>query len=143
MSVLEEYEDRPECRYAMQVFDVVIEKARLVRDMREKYIAGDRAWLRETAHVSVPRILQKYDRMMRAHRELWERDMKRFGWEVICLRYGSVTARLVDCAEEIKRWLSGELDVIEELEETPIDVFRSEMHYDRLVTPSAGLGTGF
>ena len=143
MDTLEAYGDSAECRYALAAFDVVIEKARTVRDMRARYLAKDRAWLREFAFVAVPRMLQKYDRLMHAHRQLWSRDMKRFGWEIICLRYGAVTARLADCAEEIKRWLSGETDVIEELEETPLDSNRGDMHYERLVTPSADLGSGF
>ena len=140
---LDTHESSLECRYARAVFDVVIEKARTVRDMRAKYLAGDRAWLREFAFVDVPRMLQKYDKLMRTHRELWTRDMKRFGWEILSLRYGAVTARLADCADEIKRWLSGEIPVIEELEETPLDSDRGDMHYERLVTPSADLGSGF
>jgi len=143
MRRLEGQEKNVECRYAYLVLDVVSEKAKLVRDMRSRYLAGDRAWLRETAFVAVPRILQKYKALMQAHRQLWMRDMKRFGWEVICLRYGAVMARLEDCAEEIKRYLAAENDVIEELEEAPLDALRSETLYETLVTPSADLGMGF
>ena len=88
-------------------------------------------------------MLQKYALLMRTHRELWQRDMKRFGWEVICLRYGAVMARLEDCALEIKRYLAGETDRIEELDETPLDSARSETLYETLVTPSADMGLGF
>ncbi|MBQ2990724.1 MAG: family 20 glycosylhydrolase [Clostridia bacterium] len=143
MDALEACEDRLEVRYAMRVFDVVIEKARLIRDMRRRYIARDRAWLRETAHVDVPRILQKYEALENAHRALWARDMKRFGWEVICLRYGAVMERLRDCALEIRRFLDGEIAVIEELEETPLDSARADMHFELMVTPSADMGMGF
>ena len=143
MQTLEKQPDSLECRYAHAVLDIVVEKARLVRDMRSRYLAGDRAWMRETAFVTVARMQQKYDLLMRTHRELWLRDMKRFGWEVICLRYGAVTARLQDCAEEIRRWLAGEVDVIEELEEAPLPARRRETLYETLVTPSADLGMGF
>lgn len=143
LRVLSRYGDRLDCRYAAQAFDVMIEKAKLIRDMRAKYIAGDRAWLRETAHVDVPRILQKYDKLMRLHRELWERDMKRSGWEILCLRYGAVTARLADAADAIKRYLAGELETIEELDETPLVSAHGWMHFEDLVTPSADMGMGF
>ena len=132
-----------ECRYAAALFEVVREQARLVRDLRARYVAGDRAWLREMAFVGVPRILQKYERLMKLHRALWERDMKRFGWEVLALRYGAVMGRLEDVADEIKRYLAGELDGIEELEEKPLESVRAAQHFENLVTPSAMMGMGF
>ena len=132
-----------ECRYAAALFEVAREKARLVRDLRARYVAGDRAWLREMAFVGVPRILQKYERLMKLHRALWERDMKRFGWEVLALRYGAVMGRLEDVADEIKRYLAGELDGIEELEEKPLESVRAAQHFENLVTPSAMMGMGF
>ena len=80
---------------------------------------------------------------MRLHREIWERDMKRQGWEVICLRYGAVCGRLADAADEIGRYLAGEVDTIEELDEEPLDSWRGVLLYETLVTPSADLGAGF
>ena len=143
LDVLVAQEDHLEIRYAAALFEVVREKARLVRDLRARYVAGDRAWLREMAFVGLPRILQKYEQLMKLHRALWERDMKRFGWEVLALRYGAVMGRLQDAADEIKRYLAGELDAIEELEETLLESVRIEQHFEHLVTPSAALGTGF
>lgn len=143
LEILYAQEERLEIRYAAALFEVVREKARLAREIRARYVAGDRAWLREWAFVGAPRTLQKYERLMKLHRALWERDMKRFGWEVLALRYGAVMGRLQDAADEIKRWLAGELDAIEELEETPLPAVRDEQHFEHLVTPSAALGTGF
>ena len=125
-----------ECRYAAALFEVVREKARLVRDLRARYVAGDRAWLREMAFVGVPRILQKYDRLMKLHRALWERDMKRFGWEVLCLRYGAVMGRLADVQDELRRYLAGTLSCIPELDEAPLCARRGPQTYLNLVSPS-------
>ena len=76
---------------------------------------------------------------MRAHRALWERDMKRFGWEVLALRYGAVTGRLADVQDEIRRYLSGKLGTIPELDEEPLCASRrTGQHYRTFVTPSAG-----
>ena len=69
--------------------------------------------------------------------------MKRFGWEVLALRYGAVMGRLQDAADEIGRYLAGELQVIEELEETPLPTERMALHFENLVTPSAMMGMGF
>ena len=143
METLREMEDNLECRYAAQCFDVMIEKAKLVRDMRAKYLAGDRAWLRETAHVDIPRMLQKYDKLMALHQQMWDRDMKRNGWEVICMRYGAAQMRLKDVADEIKRYLCGDLATIAELEEEPLDTGHGWMRYQDVVTPAAAMGAGF
>ncbi|MGN0776664.1 MAG: family 20 glycosylhydrolase [Candidatus Ventricola sp.] len=143
LDVLSAQEDRLEIRYAAALFEIVREKARWMRDLRARYVAGDRAWLREAAFVAVPRMLQKYETLLKLHRALWERDMKRFGWEVLALRYGAVTGRLQDAADEIKRYLAGELEVIEELEETPLPSVRAVQHFENLVTPSAMMGMGF
>lgn len=143
LSVLRAHEDRLECRYAAAVFEVVRGKARLVRDLRARYLAGDRAYLREVVSDVIPRLLGQYDALMRLHRALWERDMKRFGWEVLALRYGAVMGRLRDAADEIERYLAGELPAIEELEAAPLSTSRICQHFEQLVTPSAALGTGF
>ena len=70
----------------------------------------------------IPALLAGYDRLMRLHRELWERDMKRFGWEVLSLRYGAVTGRLLDVQDVLIRYLSGALNTIEELDAEPMTV---------------------
>lgn len=143
LAELEKYPDKLECRYAAQVFTVMHKKAALLRSLRERYIAGDRAWLAQTAEETIPQLICEYDKLMRLHREIWERDMKRQGWEVICLRYGAVCGRLADAADEIDRYLAGEVDTIEELDEEPLDSWRGVLLYETLVTPSADLGAGF
>ena len=143
LPVLAKYQNRLDCRYAAQVFETMRQKAALISDMRDKYIAGDRAWLEHTAAETIPQLIREYDKLMRLHRELWERDMKRQGWEVICLRYGAVMGRLADAADEIGRWLRGEIGTIEELDEEPLNSWRGVLLYETLVTPSADLGMGF
>ena len=63
--------------------------------------------------------------------------MHRNGWEVLCLRYGGVSARLMDVQDEIRRYLKGELPAIAELEEAPLPANRIWwQHYHGCVTPS-------
>ncbi len=145
LSVLRKLDDAfaLERAYACLLFEIVQEKARLVRDMRSKYVENDREWLRSTANDAIPLLIEWYERLMQAHRALWERDMKRFGWEVLCLRYGAAVGRLRDTADELCRYLAGKLERIEELEEAPLCAARIAQHYEHLVTPSAALGTGF
>jgi len=136
LRTLTPYADRLECRYAVELFQVAREKALLVRDLRDRYLAKDTAYLRTTAEETIPRLLGLYDQLQHSHQALWERDMKRFGWEIICLRYGAVMNRLRDAADEMLRYLDGELPVIEELEEKPLSAERGDQHFHALVTPS-------
>ena len=142
-SVLGAYADEAVRSYACLLFEIVMEKARILRDLRDRYLGGDRAWLSALADEQLPALAGKYAQLMQAHRYLRERDIKRSGWEVICLRYGGAMARLEDAADEIRRYLDGRLDTIEELEETPLSPARRTQHYEQMVTPSAALGTGF
>lgn len=143
LRVLEEYKDETVSQYAVLLFEIVKEKARILRDLRAKYLADDRVWLVELAQESIPALINQYARLMGIHRRLWERDYKRNGWEVVCLRYGGAMARLADLADELVRYLAGELKTIAELDETPLNPARFAQHYALMVTPSARLGDGF
>ena len=129
--------------YACLLFEVAKEKARILRDLRAKYLADDRLWLVQLAQEDLPALTNQYAKLMGIHRRLWERDYKRNGWEVVCLRYGGAMARLADVTDELVRYLAGELKEIVELEETPLSPARIAQHYEHMVTPSAALGTGF
>lgn len=143
LETLYTYKETTVGRYACLLFEIAKEKARMVRDLRAKYIAGDREWLGRLADEDIPQLMEQYAALRQAHQALWERDMKRFGWEVICLRYGAAIGRLADVADEIKRYLAGELDNIEELDVVPLSPEHGWMRYQDLATPSVGFGTGF
>jgi len=143
LSTLAMYQEEPVGTYASLLFEIAKEKARILRDLRNKYLCNDRVWLSKLAQEDLPRLTQQYARLMGIHRRLWERDYKRNGWEVVCLRYGGAMARLADMADELVRYLAGELNTIAELDETPLDPSRRAQHYAMMVTPSAQLGDGF
>lgn len=126
-----------ECRYAILLFDVCVRKAELMRDLRDKYRTDDRLWLHNTIHKRIPQLVECYHRLKKTHRELWERDNKRFGWEVLSLRYGGAIERMLDAQDEIARYLNGEISCIEELEAEPMEIFKNKHHlYGRFVTPA-------
>ena len=118
--------------------DVAAGKAMLLRDLRERYLAGDGEYLAMVAEEVIPTLLGDFDRLMTLHRELWERYMKRFGWEVLSLRYGAVTGRLRDVQDELSRYLCGELATIEELDAEPMPGERYGL-FQRWVTPTVGI----
>ena len=108
-----------ECRYASLIFETLIRKGSLIRELRARYLAGDKAWLKQQAEETIPALIASYDALMRAHRALWEKDNRRFGWEVLALRYGAVSGRLADVQDEIRRYVAGELPAIVELDAEP------------------------
>ena len=108
---------------------------RSAREVLEK----DRAWLTELVEETIPGLVGMYDELMQLHRELWNRDMKRFGWEVISLRYGATKGRLEDAADEIADYLAGRRDSIPELDVLPLPASRNggAQRYHEFAVPSA------
>ena len=112
--------ERADCRYADALFDICIQKARLLLELRPRYLAGDRDWLRAAVQESIPRLAEAYARLRDLHAAQWEATRKRNGWEVMALRYGAVLGRLEDVRRAIARYADGELNELCELEETPL-----------------------
>ncbi len=136
MDALKPYEDMLECRYAGLLFDVCVRKAGILCQLRGRYLSGDRAWLTELTETGIPALYASYQQLQEAHRQLWERDSKRFGWDVLCLRYGGVMARLLDMQKTLRRYLAGEIPCVEELEAKPQPVRRSDHLFSRLAMVS-------
>jgi len=137
LSILEEYRDRDDCRYAYALFDVVYQKALLIADIRAHYAAGDRGWFAQTAEEAIPALLAAYEELLYSHKAIWQRDYKRNGWEVIALRYGAVTGRLEDVQDAFIRYAAGELETLCELDEPVMDTQRWRMmkQYSFYVSP--------
>ena len=138
-SALRAHMDILESRYASAVFDIVIEKGALLRELRGRYLAGDREYLKQVMDVTLPALAGRYVALMGLHRALWHRDNKRFGWEVLCQRYGGAITRLTDVRAELNDYLEGRVDAIPELDEPALDPTRatfSQFHRD-FVGPGA------
>ena len=128
--------DLLETRYALQLFRTAIAKAEWIRDLRPAYLAGDKTYLRRAAEELIPRLQTLYRDLQKLHQQMWERDMRRNGWEVICLRYGGQIARLEDVQDEIRRYLAGALPAIVELDEEPLPAGRIwGQHYAAFAMP--------
>ena len=127
-----------ECRYASLLFEICVAKGEMLENLRARYLAGDRAYLESVAEEKIPALLERYNALMRAHRALWERDNRRFGWEVLSLRYGATVGRLADVQDEIRRYLRGELAAIVELDAVPRGFAKGgNTHcYSTFVTPA-------
>ena len=139
LTMLAPYQDDLRCSYAAALFEVIRQKGPLMREIRERYQSADKAWLASAAEKEIPALMEAYRALRDKHREIWEREFKRNGWEVIALRYGAVLGRLEDAAFALKRYALGELDALCELEEKRLSPDRGAQFYRVYTTPAAYL----
>jgi len=95
-------------------------KTHLRRGLRDAYLAGDMSRLREIADGIVPELRKTVDNLWRCHRAMWLATYKPFGLEVIEQRYGGLRTRLESLSLRLDDYLSGKVDEIPELKETPL-----------------------
>lgn len=80
------------------------------------YRAGDREALARFANEELPELSARVKALRLCHMENWMALYKPFGWDVLDMRYGSLLARIDSTIREIKSYLDGKIDAIEELE---------------------------
>ena len=111
-------------------------KSKLGLRTRAAYAANDKAALQEL----VKEYLETASRVRVLYKSFfaqWHKENKAFGWEVQDLRLGGLERRLTTCAEMLTGYLTGEIERLEELEETPLVTERPDLHeknYEIIVT---------
>ncbi len=137
LDMLAPFQEDLRCSYASALFEVICQKGLLMRELRSRYLAGDKPWLAQAAQEDIPALMEAYKHLRSEHRKIWESEFKRNGWEVLALRYGSVIGRLEDVADSILRYVQGELEHLCELDEEPLDPMRKygTQFYNVFVSP--------
>ena len=74
-------------------------------------------FLQETVDKFLPELSMKIDNTRKSHRELWNDTYKPFGFEVIDVRYGGLSARIDSAIYRLGEYLDGRVEKLEELEE--------------------------
>lgn len=113
----EKYTDIQDIAYYKALFRALADKCMIHLNLREKYKADDREWLRDFASNTVPQIAADFEKLYDLHEELWHRDLKTNGFEKLAVRYAGAIERIRYTGKVIKRYLDGETDTIEALEE--------------------------
>ncbi len=91
-------------------------KAEMGLRLTAAYRAGDKDALARMANEELPELSERYRALRLAHMENWMQLYKPFGWDVMDMRYGSMLARIDSAIREVKAYLAGEIDTIEELD---------------------------
>ncbi len=122
----------PECgsEYLISLGETAQIKSYIAEKLYKAYRDKDIEFLRCCADELLDKLAEKEMRLCRAHRELWFRYCKGFGWEVMSLRYGGMIQRAADAKIRISDYLSGKIERIEELEETRLpNVLKEKYRY--------------
>ncbi len=118
-------------RFYRQLAKVLAGKCDLGVRIRRAYLADDRKVLEQIGRAEIPRIIEEVRELQRCRRALWLRCAKPFGLEVLDGRFGHLLARLEYAGMRIASYISGEVAVLEELEEERMPFMERESGSER------------
>jgi hypothetical protein len=90
---------------------------------RRAYKEGDKATLEKIASQDYPALLARFDAFYEAFETAWMKERKPFGFEVQDIRIGGAIQRIKHCKRTLEKYLSGQLQRIEELEQEILPPF--------------------
>lgn len=102
--------------------DVVALKADLGLHLRQAYEADDRDSLRRIV-AEMATLSERLEAFYAAFERQWMGENKPHGFDVQDIRLGGLMRRVAHCTARLEQYLAGDLDRIEELEETQLDYF--------------------
>jgi hexosaminidase len=129
--------------FPAQLARVLSLKCDLRRDLVRAYRARDKRRLRALAAGDLKSLRVELDKLWRIHRDVWMRQYKPFGWEVIEERYGALRARLQALGDRLGAYLAGDVNSIPEFEVKLEKIFNTPASdlpratYSRVATASA------
>ncbi len=103
------------------LFRTAIIKCDILKDLRSKYKSGDKKFLSKVANELIPKLLPMYERISELRVELWMRSTKPFGVEKLQFDYAGIIERLKFAQKRLNQYITGEIDIIEELEQVILD----------------------
>lgn len=108
---------------------VLSQKADLGIRLKKAYDAKDLSTLRGICTQVIPNILENHQHMHLLREKLWLTDAKPFGYELLDIKLSGVKARLESAARRISAYINGDLDRLEELEQTRLPYWSVEVSY--------------
>ena len=85
--------------------------------LHKAYRENDREVLERYSFKLLPELFRRVEELRDYNYIQWMEINKPFGWEVLDIRYGGLLARIQTAIKRLKAYLSGEISVIEELDE--------------------------
>lgn len=123
--------------HVKDTLDYLAVKTEIAENIAPAYKRGDREMLSKIADELLPKLIEVTKRTHKSHRTVWFKDNKSSNFAALDIRYAGVAARAETAIMLIKSYLSGEIDVIEELAEVRLNKGISGfMNYHRISTPT-------
>lgn len=123
--VLKRYVNRETDGYvfdaASKFFEVLADKVLLGRRTRAAYQSGDRTALKALT-LEYGALVGKLEVFLDAFEKQWMTENKPHGFHVHQIRIGGLIQRTKSCKKRLESYLSGEIDRIDELEETLLSI---------------------
>ncbi len=85
--------------------------------LKAAYEEGDKAALKNMAQ-EMEAMKEQVSQVRLAHRDVWMKYCKPFGWDILDIRYGGLLCQLDTGAMRLRMYVEGSLSCLEELEET-------------------------
>jgi hypothetical protein len=116
LRVFEKYPNAPYVDFYKVLFRCALAKTRLHMTFRDHYKAGDKAWLKEFADVTLPEMLKDFELLYQLHDKYWHEESKTHGFEKLGNAYAAAIERIRFTIRELNRYLDGTITEIEALE---------------------------
>ena len=116
LKVFERNPDAPYCDFYKALFRCTLAKTRLHMTLRDRYKAGDLAFLKKCSEVTLPEMKHDFECLRDLHERLWHEESKTFGWEKLGNAYAGAIDRIGYAKRQLEAFLSGQIDRIEALE---------------------------
>lgn len=118
--------------YQRCLIDILKRKSRIGIKIYETYHAKDISKLK-VLQQQVMVLQEDMKKLHRMRRDIWLRENKAFGLEVIDQRFGGVIARLECASERLKDYLEGRIAMIEELEIEKLPYNNTTVNHDEKI----------
>jgi len=125
-------------KYCHLFADAVMKKCEILNTFRKAYENGDREYLSSLKDEKIPKTIKAYENFMDVFTAEWNKYNKPFGLEVIINRMGGGIYRMKYAVDVLERYLNGEIERIEELDEKMLPNENPYTQiYTKTVTPSS------
>ncbi len=116
-----------------ELAQVLSKKASLGIRIKDAYDSKDLSTLREICDQVIPNIIDHMWKLKLIREQLWLRNAKSFGYELLDIKLGGVLTRLASHKRRIESYLDGSVSRLEELEEKRMPYFQTKqsMNHDR------------
>lgn len=113
--------------------EVLSQKADLGIRIKSAYDRHDRSALEQICQETFPHLTETMKKLKLLREELWLRDAKPFGYELLDIKLGGVITRLESNRRRLLSYLNGQAERLEELEQPRLPYFATEqsLHHGR------------